>query len=633
MREVTLKDRLRYAFDNSLSRGPIALIGWLALISLAIVLIAAFILIVTGIAPEGTESGYGFPEAFWQSLMHSIDAGTGAGDTGWRFRVLMFLVTIGGIFIVSALIGVLTSGLEEKLVELRKGRSFVIEKEHTLILGWSGHVFPIISELVIANENVEKPRIVILADKDKVEMEDEIRAQIKDTGKTKVICRSGSPIDLNDLEIVSPHNAKSIIILSPESENPDAEVIKTILAITNNPNRRLKAYHIVAEIREEKNVEVAKLVGRHEAQLIIADDVISKITVQTSMQTGLSVVLTELMDFDGDEIYMQEEPKLVGKTFAEALMAYKECSVIGLRTNEGKVMLKPPFETEIKTGDKIIAVAEDDDKVVYSGMKEHRIKVEMIKTGKSAPKEIGRTLILGWNRRAASIVRELDNYVPVGSQLMVVADSPDITDELNVIAANVKNLEIFFQSGDTTDRKLLDSLNLTSYKHIILLCYADAFTPQEADARTLMTLLHLRDIEQKQGEAFSVVSEMLDLRNRALAEVTKVDDFIVSDRLTSLLLTQISENKDLMPVFEDLFDADGSEIYLKPVTDYVVTKQPVNFYTVVEAARQRNEIAIGYRLIAHASDPKKSYGVTVNPNKMNVVAFNDDDKIIVIAED
>lgn len=633
MRTVTLKDRLRYAFDNSLSRGPVALIGWLALISFAIVLLAAIVLIITGIAPEGTENGYGFFEAFWQSLMHSIDAGTGAGDTGWRFRVLMFLVTIGGIFIVSALIGVLTSGLEEKLVELRKGRSFVIEKDHTLILGWSGHVFPIISELVIANENVNKPRIVILADKDKVEMEDEIRAQIKDTGKTKVICRSGSPIDLNDLEIVSPHNAKSIIILSPDSENPDAEVIKTILAITNNPNRRLKAYHIVAEIREEKNVEVAKLVGRHEAQLIIADDVISKITVQTSMQTGLSVVLTELMDFDGDEIYMQEEPKLVGKTFADALMAYKECSVIGLRTSNGKVMLKPPFETEIKTGDKIIAVAEDDNKVIYSGMKEHRIKEEMIKTGKTAPKEIGSTLILGWNRRAALIVRELDNYVPEGSQLMVVAESPDITDELNRIASNMKNLEIFFQPGDTTDRKLLDSLSLTSYKHIILLCYADTFSPQEADARTLMTLLHLRDIEQKHGEAFSVVSEMLDLRNRALAEVTKVDDFIVSDRLTSLLLTQISENKDLMPVFEDLFDADGSEIYLKPVTDYVVTKQPVNFYTVVEAARRRNEIAIGYRLLADSSDPKKAYGVKVNPNKKDVIAYNDGDKIIVIAEE
>src|SRR3712207_7555644 len=53
-------------------------------------------------------------------------------------------------------------------------------RDHTLILGWSPKVFTVLSELVLANENRKKPRIVILAEKDKVEMEDEIRAQIAD---------------------------------------------------------------------------------------------------------------------------------------------------------------------------------------------------------------------------------------------------------------------------------------------------------------------------------------------------------------------------------------------------------------------------------------------------------------------
>ena len=62
---------------------------------------------------------------------------------------------------------------------------------------------------------------------------------------------------------------------------------------------------------------------------------------------------------------------------------------------------------------------------------------------------------------------------------------------------------------------------------------------------------------------------MLDVRNRELAEVTRADDFIVSDQLISLMLTQISENRELDAVFADLFDPDGSEIYLKPAGDYV----------------------------------------------------------------
>ena len=85
---------------------------------------------------------------------------------------------------------------------------------------------------------------------------------------------------------------------------------------------------------------------------------------------------------------------------------------------------------------------------------------------------------------------------------------------------------------------------------------------------------------------FSIVSEMLDPRNRVLAEVARADDFIVGNRLVALLLAQVSENKELNAVFQDLFDPEGSEIYLKLASNYVTIGKPVNFYTVVEAARR-----------------------------------------------
>jgi hypothetical protein len=155
---------------------------------------------------------------------------------------------------------------------------------------------------------------------------------------------------------------------------------------------------------------------------------------------------------------------------------------------------------------------------------------------------------------------------------------------------------------------------------------------QAADAKTLMTLLHLRDIEEKKGESFSVVSEMLDVRNRALAEVTKADDFIVSDELTGLMLTQISENGALLDVFRTLFDAEGSEIYLKDAANYVAAGEAVNFYTIVESARRRNEIAIGYRMLQDTAAAHLAYGVSVNPPKSETIRFGQHDKIIVIAE-
>jgi hypothetical protein len=143
----------------------------------------------------------------------------------------------------------------------------------------------------------------------------------------------------------------------------------------------------------------------------------------------------------------------------------------------------------------------------------------------------------------------------------------------------------------------------------------------------------LRDIAERDETPFSIVSEMLDLRNRELAEVTKVDDFIVSDHLVSLMMSQLSEDADLNAVFTDIFDPEGSEIYMKPVRDYVELGKPVTFYTLVEAARHRGQSAIGYRLEAEARQSAKSYGVHTNPKKSEPVVFSSEDKLIVVAEE
>ncbi len=630
MRQVRFTDRLRYAFDNSMSRGAIALIGYLGLASLALIGLAALIIVLFNIAPDG-EGQPGFLEAAWLSLMRTLDSGTMGGDAGQGFRGAMLFVTLGGIFIVSALIGVINNGIEDKLTELRKGRSFVLERDHTLILGWSPKVFTILSELVLANENRTKPRVVILAEKDKVEMEDEIADKVGSTGKTRIICRTGTPLDLNDLEIVNPHAARSIIILAPESEEPDSEVIKSILAITNNPHRRPEPYHIVAEIDEPRNLEVARMVGRDEAQLVVTGDLISRIIVQTSRQSGLSVVYTELLDFGGDEIYFQEEPQLVGRTFAEALLAYEDSAIMGLRFRDGRIQLNPPMDTRIAAGDQVIAIAEDDDTVRLS---DRRLEIDegAIQSSRPSDPRPEKTLLLGWNERGATILEELDRYVAQGSELVLVADIEGLEERL-ARDISLQNQRLTVREADTADRRVLNGLGVEGFEQIIILCYSDVLGIQEADARTLITLLHLRDIAEKGGHDFRIVSEMLDVRNRELAEVTQADDFIVSNKLTSLMLSQISENKELSAVFADLFDPEGSEIYLKPAADYVETGRSVTFYTVAEAARRRGEVAIGYRHLALSKDASQSYGVAVNPKKSDKVTFAAEDQIIVLAEE
>lgn len=632
-RRVSFKDRLNYRFDSFVSQGTISMIKGLGVITLIVITLFGITLLSLGLHPDH-DMNFNIFESIWVNLTHALDPGVlGNHDENWPFRMFMLLTTVLGLVIISTLIGLVSNGILTKLEVLRKGRSFVIEEDHVLILGWSSKIFTIIPELVEANENQKRGVVVILADMDKVVMEDEIKDKVGNTGNTLVICRTGNPIDVHDLQIANPFDTKSIIILDKDNENSDSQIIKTIVAIVTNPNRRKEPYHITAEMEDKRNFEVAKMVGGDEVELILSDEIISRIMVQTSRQSGLSVVYQDLMDFDGDEIYFESAPDLEGMQFRDILFAFEDSSIMGLQYADKSVEINPPMDTVFKAGDRVIGITEDDDTLipnVKNPGEPHESKIVYTEPEPQQPEQI---LIIGWNSRARYIIKELDNYVPKGSSVRVVSKFSNAVKTVEKLNKNIENISLSFDVEDTTDRETLESMKLEEYDYIILLSYLDDFPIQEADAQTLITLLHLRNFTELNGSKYKIVSEMLDIRNRQLADITSADDFIVSDKLVSLLMSQVAENKYLMRVFEDLFDADGSEIYIKPAREYVQTGQSMNFYTVLESAARKNEVAIGYRVITKAKTADEQYGVVLNPKKSEEFMLEEDDMVIVLSED
>jgi ion channel POLLUX/CASTOR len=633
MKKINMKQKLRYWFDNTMSRGSGALMLWLAILTLIMIVIATFIVLIFGVLPDSEESqSMGLGETFWQTLMRAMDAGTVAGDSGWGFRMLMFLVTLGGIFILSTLIGILSSGIDEKLQELRKGRSFVVEKNHQLILGWNSKVFAIVNELAIANANQKRPRIVVMASEDKTMMEDEIRDKCKNIGKTKVICRSGNPNDINDLSIINLNDTKCIIVLSSESANDaDAQVIKVLLAIVNHPTRKQSSFHIVAEIREEKNIFLGQIVAKDEVELLLTDDLVSRIMVQTCRQSGLSIVYTEITGFDSDEIYIVEQPSLNGYSFGDVLFKCEDSSVIGIQFPDGRIKLNPPMDLTVEEGMKFVVLTEDDDTFILNAQ-HPTIAEQFIVFAEDEEQVIEKTLILSWNRKGPSIIREMSSYVTAGSELLIVSKHESLEEDTTNIALS-GNMLVKTLHADPSDRNVLAQLNVTEFTQIIVLSNSEKLDSQDADSKTLMTLLYLRDFLGNNENNVRIVSEIMDARNRELASITRADDFVVSEKLIAQMLTQVSESKELVKVFNDMFDSEGSEIYLKPMNNYIQSDKEVNYFTVVESAKRQNQIAIGYRVSADQYNKNKSYGIVLNPPKSSVISFSSDDKIIVFAED
>ncbi len=203
----------------------------------------------------------------------------------------------------------------------------MLETGHTLVLGWSPRLPTIVSELVEANSNQKKAAFVVLAPEAKDEMEDELRVRVPDTGTTRVVCRSGDPSSPADLEHGQRGGARSIIVLA--GDEGDAGVVKAVLAVRSVDPLFANA-HVVAELDNAGHAATLRTLTEGRIVTIQADEIIAELTAQACHQAGLAAVFRELLDFDGDEIYFTAVPELEGVTYAEALLAFETCSVLGL---------------------------------------------------------------------------------------------------------------------------------------------------------------------------------------------------------------------------------------------------------------------------------------------------------------
>ncbi len=635
---IPWNQRLRYRFDNYLSRGILALVIGLFLSVFLVIGMTATVIVWLHIYPGGRPvSSMNFWEALWISFTRTISTGAISRDDGWHFRLIMLFVSFCGIFIFSSLIGVLSRGLQMKIESLRKGRSRVLETGHFIILGWSPQIYTIIHELIDANNLPSKFCIVIMCERDKVELEDEVHFHIPDRRHATIVCRTGNPISRKNLEILNIHLSKAIMILNSGLPNSDTEVIKTLLAITNSPIRPVKPYHIIAEVSNPHNYGIVQLIGKEEVEIIKKDEIIARIIAQCSLQSGLSVVYNELFSFVGSEIYLKEEPGLYGMQFGYIMSMYESASVFGVLNTHQQPVLNPGYDYLYQNGEKLILIAHDEASIIP---KKERI-ADLVtnsfvddagsrREDRQSPLKI---LLVNWNLRAEFVIRELDAYVPSGSSLLIATNFIMIKKQVEKLMRVCKNLTIDFIKGVIEDRDFLNSLDVFQFNHIIVLPGSLGVNAQEADANIIITLLYLRDIAQKAGFPLSIVSEMMDSQNCQLAEISYVNDFIVSERWISLLMAQIAFSKQVYQVIRELLDVIGSEVYLKEASLYVELNTPIDFYSVLKAFDPRYEIPIGYKIARFAKDPLQNFGLALNPNKSQLITFSRDDKIIVIASE
>lgn len=609
-------EKIRYHFDRFLAKGTIALVISLFLLMFLIVIVLGGLLYL--INPQIV-----FGSLLWSIFMQTLDPGNLSGETGdLIYMLMMTLATLAGIFIMSMFISIILNGFQTRLETLSRGRSKVIEAEHTLILGWNDNIFVILHELIEANRSVKKPVIVILSDKDTVEMNEQIRDAISSMYNTRIICRTGSIYKLDDLAMCSVEKARSIIILED-----DLNAIKALLVLSHSPFYEKQHGHVTVLMNDEDNIEVAKTIGKEKLEVLYLRTAITRIIAQTCLQTGLSQVYNNLFEFQGDEIYFYTDNRIEGKTFAQSQFMFEKSCVIGLYRH-GKTMIRPSGETLIESDDQLILIAGDDNQILISDTSvtidpdlinhrphRHNIQKEIIS-------------IIGYNNKTGEVLKEFDHYLEQGSIVNLLVGSNTHAQQLTHLNEQLKHIKLNVTNGITFNRLMLEKFLDKECRRVIIFAN-DGFTNGEKDSQTLLTLLHLREMEEANRINLNIISEIADVKNAAIIDLAKSDDFIISELVASKMMSQISENRHLLPVFDDLLSVQGSEIYLKPARDYVKTGVAIDFYTLVAAANEKGEIAIGYQINQKAHVSK----LMLNPLKTEIFTLTDADMVIVIAED
>ncbi|MFF3614967.1 NAD-binding lipoprotein [Streptomyces sp. NPDC002580] len=639
-RPVSLRERVRYRFDRTLARSTGTLMGWLVVACLAVVVPVSALLVWTD--PGSPRALPGRLAAVWRTSARTLRLGEVTGTpTRMALSALLGLVAL---LCVSTLVGVITTGLGERLAELSRGRSTVLERGHTVVLGWSDQVFTVVAELVAAQRS---RAVVLLADRDNTEMERALAAHLGATGRGRVVCRSGPASDPAVLALVSPGTARTVLVLPSGGATGDAEVLRVLLALRTVLGEGAGGPPVLAAVRDARFRAPARLAAGPHGTVLESDAVTARLIAQCAGRPGLSLVLRDLLDFAGDEFHLGDATAFHGRPFGATLLGHATSSVVGLLTPEGRPVLNPCPRTVVEPGSRLIVVTRDDTSTQTEDCR-HLVDPSARVTGPAPGGDTARLLLLGWNRRAPLVLGHLRDTARPGSVLDVLTEGAlteaDVSGEVSGVertvpgparqadpaAVRADGLRVRFRSAALSRPESLLGLDLASYDTVVVLGPDPGTGPDRPDDWTLVTLLGLRLLEQRAGYDVRVVTELTDDRNRALAPLTPGSDVVVSGELTGLLMAQIAHDPRLAPVFDELFSAEGSGICLRPAGHYVRVGRTATFATVVAAARDRGECAIGYRSRDRWSSPP-DHGVRLNPHKKERRAWGPEDQVVVVA--
>ena len=365
---VSARDRVLYLAENVLAVQPNAQFWILAVITLACVLVLGVGWRHAAVNSHWFDGTTSLPDAIYTAfeIIVSMDYKSHIQNTEHRFVYLTMLFT--GVMIFGVFVGFVTEAVTSFMQSLTSGRTKVVERGHTLVLGWNESTPRLVCQIAflrrawrVQNETwartllpwlrvppatpVARSRVVLLANKyAKGEMDDILGTTLAARGispkRTRigwdVICRHGDPTEVHDLVRAGAQHATAILLMLNELDEEELRASRGLIHNGGTTRALLALRHLLYGWEGELNpdlrisvqlstpssfVDAAGIMSRHRGaggapkQLVQFRDLsklLNSLMFACAVTPGLSRVLLELLNFDGAALRARDAEQLAG---------------------------------------------------------------------------------------------------------------------------------------------------------------------------------------------------------------------------------------------------------------------------------------------------------------------------------
>lgn len=546
-------------------------------------------------------------------------------STSNKERLINLFYWLFSVAFSGTIIAFLAAKISSFIEDLKKGYSGVIDKNHYVIIGWNPTIFDVFKEIKTANSNQSRPTILCFNTMDNIKMNTLIDLEFPDKKGLRIITRSGSIYSPQDLARTNLQHAKSIIILD-DILVPNYNIETTILAAKINvPQNKTP---IITQLKKNKNVDLLKEVMEGAVYPVQKDKVISNVTAQCIRNKFISQVVLDFLDYDGDEIYFYPSKELSGKTFKQAMFILSDATLIGIKNSNQNILINPNKDYIIQEDDFLVVIAEDDDDslnlINVSDTDKLLNKINITNSNPTSKEKLS-ILILGWSDLGRKIINKTIPFLDDGSiihfnYIEELVNQPPV----DIVKDNIKFTYTISDHDQKTSIK--NTLNNNQFDVILILGHDDILPNKVADTNSLIINLFVRSIleKQKKLDLTRIILQLNDGSKKELIKNNEISELIVSDTLSSLMISQLAENPELWFVFEEIFNEQELKISISSILNYQrnVQNKKLSVTDMMLMTLEKNQTFIGF-----VADNKLS----MNPRKNQTIDFKETISLVYIA--